>query len=337
MSTELSAKGARMKNGQRRLQARTMIIGWLCAFVVLLLPSFVFQSQYLLYICSLTCIYMIGATGLNIILGYAGQISLAHAAFYGIGAYIIALMAPTVSFWVALPLAGVVCFLIGLALGFPALRVKTHFLAMVTLGFNVIVYLILLNEQGWTGGPYGIFNIGRPRIGPFGFASARGYQILVALVTVVLLALAFWLLNSQWGRAFKAIRENEARGEMLGVNVRNYTLMAFAIGSSFAGLGGALIAPLFGYIDPTMFALGFSFQFLLMVVVGGVGRFEGPLIGAMIVVILPECLRITEKLFPILYALAAMLILIFMPKGMASVVDWIYKKLTGEGELQLSK
>ncbi len=326
-----------MENVQRRMEARHVLIGWLCTLAALLIPVLFFRSQYLLYICSLTCIYMIGATGLNIILGYAGQISLAHAAFYGIGAYVVALGAPTVSFWIALPLAGLVCFVIGLALGFPALRVKTHFLAMVTLGFNIIVYLILINEQKWTGGPYGIFNIERPKVGLLAFTSARGYQVLVAVVTCVLLFLAFWLLNSQWGRAFKAIRENEARGEMLGVNVRNYTLMAFAIGSSFAGLGGALIAPLFGYIDPTMFALGFSFQFLLMVVVGGVGRFEGPLIGAMIVVILPECLRITDKLFPILYALAAMLILIFMPKGMASVVDWGYKKLTGKNELLLTK
>jgi len=124
---------------------------------------------------------------------------------------------------------------------------------------------------------------------------------------------------------------------LLGVSLRNYKVMAFAIGSGYAGLGGALIAPLFGYIDPTMFALPFSFQFLLMVVVGGIGRFEGPLIGAIIVAILPESLRITQKLYPILFALAAMLIMIFMPKGTVSGVDWIYRKITGKEELQLTK
>ena len=322
-------------NPKRRWQNVT--IGWACMFVLFLMPVLIFKSQYLLYLSSLTCIYMIVACGLNIILGYAGQISLAQAGFLGIGAYVGALLGPILSFWVAVPLAGLITFVIGLGLGFPSLRVKTHFLAMVTLGFTVIVYLILVNEQKWTGGPFGIFNIARPKIGPLSFASPAGYHVIVALVTFVLLLLAFWALNSQWGRAFKAIRENEGRAEMLGVNLRNYKLMAFAIGSGFAGIAGGLIGPLFGYIDPTMFALGFSFQFLLMVVVGGVGRFEGPLLGAMIMAILPEALRVTEKLYPIIFALAAMLIMVFMPKGSVSFIDWIYKKLTGKEEPQLTK
>ncbi len=324
------------KANQTRFLRKAMI-GWGCGLVLLLLPVLVFKSQYLLYLASLTCIYMIVACGLNIMLGYAGQISLATAGFLGIGAYLCALLGPTLSFWAALPLAGLVCFVIGWVLGFPSLRVKTHFLAMVTLGFSVIVYLILVNEEKWTGGPYGVFNIRRPHLGPLSFTSPASYHVLVALVTSLLLLLAFWALNSQWGRAFKAIRENEGRAEMLGVNLRNYKLMAFAIGSAFAGIGGALIAPLFGYIDPTMFALGFSFQFLLMVVVGGTGRFEGPLLGAMIVALLPEGLRVTDKYFPVLFALAAILIMVFMPKGCVSAVDWAYKRFTGREEPHLTK
>ena len=272
--------------------------GGLYILALLIMPVFVFKSQYLIYLSSLTCIYMICACGLNIVLGYAGQISLAQAGFLGIGAYIGALWGPTLSFWVTLPLGGVICCVIGLGLGFPSLRVKTHFLAMVTLGFTVIVYLILVNEQKWTGGPYGIFNIRRPKIGFLAFTTPVNYHIIVALVTFTLLLLAFWTLNSPWGRAFKAIRENEGRAEMLGVSLRNYKLMAFAIGSGFAGVAGGLIGPLLGYIDPTMFGLGFSFQFLLMVVVGGVGRFEGPLMGAIIVAILPEALRVDRKTPP---------------------------------------
>jgi branched-chain amino acid transport system permease protein len=320
-----------------KMKLKNVLMGWVGVLVFLLMPVLIFKSQYLLYLSSLTCIYMICASGLNIILGYAGQISLAQAGFMGIGAYTVALLGPAVSFWAALPLAGVITFVIGLGLGFPSLRVKTHFLAMVTIGFTVIVYLILVNEQKWTGGPFGIFNIARPKIGPLAFTSPAGYHIMVALVTFILLLLAFWALNSQWGRAFKAIRENEGRAEMLGVNLRNYKLMAFAIGSGFAGIAGGLISPLFGYIDPTMFALGFSFQFLLMVVVGGIGRFEGPLLGAIIVAILPEALRVTEKLYPIIFALAAILIMVFMPKGSVSFIDWIYRKLTGREELQLTK
>ncbi len=326
-----------MRRVDHKMRLQSVLIGWALALLILLLPVLIFRSQYFLYLSSLTCIYMIVACGLNIVLGYAGQISLAQAGFLGIGAYVCALLSPSVSFWVALPLAGLVCFVIGLGLGFPSLRVKTHFLAMVTLGFTVIVYLILVNEEKWTGGPFGVFNIARPRIGALSFASPSRYHIVVALVTFVLLLLAFWALNSPWGRAFKAIRENEGRAEMLGVNLRNYKLMAFAIGSAFAGIGGALIAPLFGYIDPTMFALGFSFQFLLMVVVGGTGRFEGPLLGAMIVALLPEGLRVTEKFFPVIFALAAILIMVFMPKGCVSAVDWTYKRLTGREEPHLTK
>ena len=145
---------------------KKMVIGWLCMLALLIIPVFIFKSQYLVYLSSLTCIYMIAACGLNIVLGYAGQISFAQAGFLGIGAYVGAFWGPALSFWVTLPLGGLICFVVWLGLGFPSLRVKTHFLAMVTLGFTVIVYLILLNEHKWTGGPYGLFNIPRPSIGP---------------------------------------------------------------------------------------------------------------------------------------------------------------------------
>jgi branched-chain amino acid transport system permease protein len=313
------------------------VIGSLCALALLILPSVVFKSQYLLYLSSLACIYMIVSCGLNITLGYAGQISLAQAGFLGIGAYIGALWGSMLGFWVTLPLGGLIAFAFGLGLGFPSLRVKTHFLAMVTIGFSVIVYLFLMNEQQWTGGPYGLFNIKRPSIGPFTFTSPAGYHIIVAVVTFILLFVALWALNSPWGRAFKAIRENEGRAEMLGVNLRNYKLMAFAIGAGYAGVAGGLIGPLMGYIDPTMFSLAFSFQFLLMVVVGGAGRFEGAILGAIIVAILPESLRFAEKYYPIIFALAAILIMVFMPKGCVSFIDWIYKRLTGKEEIQLTK
>jgi branched-chain amino acid transport system permease protein len=313
------------------------MIGWLFLLAVFILPAFTFESKYMLYLSSITCIYIIASFGLNIILGYAGQISLAQAAFLGIGAYIGALLGPKFSFWVALPLGGVIAFALGLGLGFPSLKVKHHYLAMVTLGFNIIIYLILTNEEKLTGGPYGLFNIARPKIGPLDFTSDKGYHVIIALTTFLLLLLAYWTLNSQWGRAFKGIRENELRAEMLGVSLRNYKLMAFAIGSGFGGIAGGLIAPLFGYIDPTMFTLGFSFQFLLMVVVGGIGRFEGPLIGAILVTILPEVLRVTERFYSIIFSFSAALIMVSMPKGSVALWDWFFKKVTGREAPQLTK
>jgi len=316
---------------------RNLLIGWLCLLAIFVIPVFIVKSQYMLYLTSLTCIYIITSSGLNIILGYAGQISLAQAAFLGIGAYVGALLGPKFSFWMTLPLGGIIAFILGLCLGFPSLKVKHHYLAMVTLGFNIIIYLILMNEQKLTGGPYGLSNIARPKIGPLDFTSDKGYHVIIAITTFLLLLIAYWTLNSQWGRAFKGIRENELRAEMLGVSLRNYKLMAFAIGSGFAGIAGGLIAPLFGYIDPTMFTLGLSFQFLLMVVVGGIGRFEGPLIGAIIVAILPEVLRVTERFYSIIFAFSAALIMVFMPRGSVALWDWFFKKVAGREAPQLTK
>lgn len=321
----------------RRMKPPVWLIGWLCLLGILVLPAFSFKSPYMLYLASLTCIYIMAATGLNLILGYAGQISLAQAAFMGIGAYTVAFLAPKYTFWLALPLGGMIAFGLGLALGFPSLKVKHHYLAMVTLGFNIIVYMVLMNEQEITGGPFGIFDISRPKAGPLDFTSDSGYHVSIALVTFLILFLAYWTLNSQWGRAFKGIRYNELRAEMLGVNLRNYKLIAFAIGSGFAGIAGGLLAPLLGYIDPTTFTIGLSFQFLLMVVVGGSGRFEGPFIGAIIVTILPEVLRVAERLYFVIFAFCALLVLIFVPKGAIALWDWLFRKVTGREAPQLTK
>ena len=291
----------------------------------------------MLYLTSLTCVYFCTASGLNLILGYAGQISLAQAAFMGIGAYTVALLGPTISFWFALVLGAAISFVLGLILGFPSLKVKHHYLAMVTLGFNIIVYLILTNEQEITGGPYGVYNIQRPTLGSLDFTSDAAYHVLIAIGTFIVLLLIYWILNSQWGRAFKGIRENELRAEMIGVSLRNYKLAAFAIGSACAGIAGGFIAPLLGFIDPTVFVVGASFQFLLMVVVGGSGRIEGPLIGAMIITIFPEVMRIAERFYFIIFALAAILILIFMPKGAVALWDWLFKSVTGKEAPRLTK
>ena len=326
-----------MTHGESKKRGIAPIIRWLLLLVIFILPAFVLKSHYMLYLATLSCIYFISASGLNVILGYAGQISLAQAAFMGIGAYTVALLGPKFSFWLALPLGGLVAFVLGLCLGFPSLKVKHHYLAMVTLGFNIIVYLVLTNEQQITGGPYGVFNIARPRIGAFKFTSDARYHIVVALVTFVFIMLLYWALNSQWGRAFKGIRENELRAEMIGVSLRNYKLAAFAIGSGLAGISGGLLAPLLSYIDPTIFVIGFSFQFLLMVVVGGIGRFEGPFIGTLIVTLMPEVLRIADRLYFVIFAFVAMLIMVFMPKGSVALWDWLFKKITGKEAPQLTK
>jgi branched-chain amino acid transport system permease protein len=280
-------------------------------------------EQYKLYVASLTLVYLILAIGLNLTLGYAGQISLAHAAFMSFGSYAVAILGPRgVPFEAALAVGAVLAFGCGLVVGFPALKVKHHFLAMVTLGFNIIVFLVLRNWEGLTGGSFGISGIARPAWGRLAFQSDRAYYVYMLGWAAVVVGSAYWILTSRWGRAFRAIRENELRAEVVGVSLRTYKLMAFAIGAAYAGIGGGLFAPLLGYIDPGAYTLDRSVQFLMMVVLGGLGRFEGPFIGAVLVTVLPEVLRASEGLYLVVFALAVILMMLFMPKGLVGAWDW---------------
>jgi branched-chain amino acid transport system permease protein len=289
-------------------------------------------EQYKLYVATLVLVYIIMAIGLNLTLGYAGQISLAHAAFMSIGAYAVAILDRRgVPFEGSLAVGAVIAFLLGIMVGFPALRVKHHFLAMVTLGFNVIVFLILRNWEWLTGGSLGIADIARPAWGRLAFRSDLGFYVYVVGWTGLVVASAYWLLHSRWGRAFRAIRENEMRAEVVGVNLRTYKLLAFAIGAGYAGIGGALFAPLVGYIDPNAFTLDRSIQFLMMVVIGGLGRFEGPFIGALVVTALPEALRSSEGLYLIIFSAAVILMVLFMPTGLVGLWDRLRLRL-GRGE-----
>ena len=290
----------------------------LCALLVLPLGL----EQYKLFVGSLVLVYVIAAIGLNLTLGYAGQISLAHAAFLAFGAYSVAILQPHgIPFELCLLIGAAISFVFGLLIGFPALRVKHHYLAMVTIGFTIIVFLCLRNFPTVTGGSFGISGIERPDWGIVSFESDRAYYIYTLLWAVPALASAYWIKNSRWGRAFKSIRENEMRAEALGVSLRNYKLMAFAIGAAYAGVAGALFAPLLGYIDPPAFYIERSIQFLLIVVIGGLGRFEGPIIGSIVVVVLPEILRASQGLYLIIFALSIMLMMLFMPKGLIGLWD----------------
>ncbi len=286
-------------------------------------------DQYKLYVLSLTLVYVILAIGLNLTLGYAGQISLCHAAFMAFGSYAVAILGQRgVPFEVGLVLGVALAFGWGLVLGFPALKVKHHYLAMVTLGFNIIVFLVLRNWESLTGGSFGISGVARPAWGPLSFKSDRAFYFYILAWAAVVVVSAYWILHSRWGRAFRAIRENEMRAEVVGVSLRNYKLMAFAIGAAYAGTGGALFAPLLGYIDPGAYTLDRSIQFLMMVVLGGLGRFEGPFIGALVVTVLPEVLRGSEGLYLIIYALAVIIMMLFMPKGLVGLWDlaWRFSK-----------
>ena len=299
--------------GRRLLPLAVLLLGGLLPLVF---------EQYKLYVASLTLVYLVLAIGLNLTLGYAGQISLAHGAFMAFGAYSVAILGQHgLPVELGLAVGAALGFGWGLVVGFPALKVKHHYLAMVTLGFNIIVFLVLRNWEWLTGGSFGISGIARPAWGRISFTSDRAYYLYMLGWAAVVVASAHWILTSPWGRAFRAIRENEMRAEVVGVSLRSYKLMAFAIGAAYAGIGGGLFAPLLTYIDPGAFTLDRSIQFLMMVVLGGLGRFGGPFAGAILVTVLPEVLRASEGLYLIIYALAVILMMLFLPTGLAGLWD----------------
>ena len=292
----------------------------------IVVPSFL--KNYGIHLFTTWLVFIIATMGLNLTVGYAGQKSLGHAAFFGIGAYTVALFLKAgLSFWLGLPVAALLCFVVGLIVGFPALRVQTIYLAFATLGFNTAMWLVMRNEEWLTGGTFGINNIARPSVFGWSLDGNLAYYRFV-LVMALLLGLLLWgLLRSPWGKAFTALRDNPIRAESLGVDTRAYTLMSFAIGAAYAGMAGGLYASQVQFIDPALFTVGASIMMYLMVVVGGPGYFLGPILGSAIGVILPEWLRFAQGWYLMVFGSAVVLLMIWLPDGLLSIPDrWRARK-----------
>ena len=283
-----------------------------------------FLKNYGIHMFTTWLVFIIATMGLNLTVGYAGQKSLGHAAFFGSGAYTVAIMLKAgFSFWLGLPVAALICFVTGLALGFPALRVQTIYLAFATLGFNSALWLVMRNEEWLTGGTFGINNIARPSLGGISLDGNLAYYYLVLGFTIALALLLWGLLRSPWGKAFTALRDNAIRAESLGIDTRNYTLLSFAIGAVYAGLAGGLYASQVQFIDPALFTVGASIMMYLMVVVGGPGYFLGPVLGAAVGVVLPEWLRFAQAWYLFVFGTAVVVLMIWLPDGLLSIPDRI--------------
>jgi branched-chain amino acid transport system permease protein len=211
-------------------------------------------------------------------------------------------------------------------LGYPALRVQHHFLAFVTLAFNTLVFLVMRNEEWLTGGSFGIAGIPRPDFWLVSTMKGPAFYYFVVAMFLVCAGLLYGMLRSPWGRAFKSLRENAIRADSLGVDVKRFTLMAFAIGASYGGFAGSLMAPLVQFIDPMSFTLVISLKVLLMVVVGGSGYFLGPLLGAGLVILMPEFLRFADGYYLIIYAGLVLVLMVFCPKGLMGMVERIRER-----------
>ncbi len=293
-------------------------------------------SRYYLQIASVAVVFAVALVGYDFVLGRAGQLSLSHAAFFGIGAYTFALLAVRLRmpFWIALPAAAIVAALFGLAVGIPSLRLRGHYLAIATLGFGEIVRLILTRWTEVTNGVDGIARIPAPAFGPFIIGDNIGQYYLV-VATLAILAWVAWRINaSKFGLVLVAIREGETAAEVMGVDTRRGKVMAFVLGAFYAGIAGSLYASLFSYISPETFGLEQSIVMLAMLLLGGIGSIAGAVIGAVVLSFLPEWLRFLKDYYLIVYGVGILLMMSFMPSGIVGFIrEWIARTMRGERRL----
>ncbi len=259
-------------------------------FVFLLVFPFI-ANAYLLYMANMIGFAVIGAVGLNLLTGFTGQISLGHSAFIGVGAYTSAILITKLgfSFWLSLPLAGLVSALAGLIIGLPSLRVKGLYLCIATLASQFILEFIFVHWESMTKGITGI-HIPPPQIGSYIFSTEKKFYWITLFFSVLAVAYARNLVRSRMGRAFVAIRDRDLSAEIIGINLLRYKLSAFAISSFYAGVAGALWVSFLKVVTPEHFPFILSIQFLAMVIIGGLGSILGSIFGAVFMTIVPEFL-----------------------------------------------
>ena len=277
-------------------------------------------GMYQTNIVTTALMYVILGLGLNIVIGLGGLLQLGYAAFYAVGAYTYGILNTRfgLSFWIALPLGAVLATLFGVLLGFPVLRLKGDYLAIVTLGFAEICRIVLENWNDFSSGPSGISQIARPPL--FGIKltvpQSVTYLYLITLVLVVITVFVVRRLeNSRLGRAWEAMREDAVASEAMGVNLTIAKLSAFALGAFWAGLVGVLFAAKTTFINPASFTLMESVLVLCIIVLGGMGSTAGVIVGALIIVLLPEYLRAFSQYRMLLYGSILVLMMVFRPGG----------------------
>jgi branched-chain amino acid transport system permease protein len=301
---------------------RVLVIG---AFVA---APFVQTNGYWLHVLCVALIGVILALGLQLLVGMAGLLSLGQAAFYGIGAYVSAVLTLRFGtpFLIAFVLAGIAAALSSLLL-VPIVRLQGSSLAVATLGFNIIIYLVLLNEDWATGGSFGLMNVPAPRIFGYVFASDRSMYFLCLLVAVIVYLAMERLVNSRFGRALKAISQDEDAARACGISIDLYKSKCFLVAAFAAGIAGSLYAHQARYLNPNDFTFNKSIEILIMVVVGGLGSLPGAVIGALIVVVMPEYLRSSGELRLILFGVLVVALVGFRRGGIAGLAPVLGQRL----------
>lgn len=287
---------------------------------------------YYLYVINLVLVFVTINVGYSLVVGYTGQISLCQGAFAAIGAYLTALLALRLGLpvWLALLLAPCLTAVVGVLIAIPALRLSGHYLALVTLGFNTIVEIVLRVWVSMTNGSYGL-SVPRLALGPFTFASdAR--LVYVNYAVALLSAWVCWnLVRSRTGRAFTSVRGSETAAVSLGIDVARTKSLAFALSAFFGALGGGLFAITIGLVSPDDFGLPRVLAFLTMLIVGGLGSLAGTIVGTAILTVLPEALRFLKDYEELMYGVLLLAALNRMPKGIVGLVRGLKVRL-GYGE-----
>ena len=288
------------------------------AALLIILPLLLQQiNDYWMHIVIMIGIFSILSMSLNVIIGYAGQFALGHAAFYGIGAYAAALLMIHfhLSFWIALPAAAVIAGFFGFLLGTPVIRLRGDYLGIVTLGFGEIVRLIFVNWIDVTRGPMGIPGIPAPTLFGYTFSGKIEFYYLILVLVLITFFVINRIVHSGVGLSLLTIREDETLAKSIGIRPNHYKLLAFTVGGFFAGIAGAFWASYISFVSPDAFRYLDSVNILAMVILGGTASLPGSILGATLLVLAPELLRYMSDYRMMLMGLAIVLMMIFKPTG----------------------
>jgi branched-chain amino acid transport system permease protein len=296
----------------------------LAALALLTLP-FWLGSPYHLHVAIMAGIFTILALSLNLLLGYTGQLSLGHAAFFGIGAYTSALLTLRLewSFWLGLPAAALAAALAGWAIGRLALKVRGAYFVLVTISFAGVISLVSVNWMDLTNGPLGLPGVPAPELARFSLRTKSAYYYLVLLAAAASYLVCHRLVHSRLGRAFLALRENEALAESVGVDPTRTLVVAAVVSAAMAGVAGSLYAHYTRFVSPEVFLFSYTVTMVIMVVAGGKGTLLGPVVGALLFTILPEALReaMAWQWQMLAYGVLLVLLVFFLPRGIVPTVS----------------
>ncbi len=298
-------------------------LGWISLAVLLVIPM-LGGSRYLIYLGTLIALQAALATSLNIVMGYAGQFAMSHAAFYGFGAYASAILITSLglSFWIAVPLAMLGAGVLAAAIGYPALRYTggVH-LALITFAFGELARLVAANWDGLTGGPMGMRVMYSPgSLFGIDLSSAKGLYWLAAGMLLICLLVTVVIERSRFGRGLVAVREDETLASFLGINVVGYKVAAYAISSMLAAMVGCAYAPIMNFISPDLLSAHETISMIGILILGGIGTVAGPIIGTIVFFGIPEVLRVARLYRLVVLGMVIVLVVLFMPKGVGGVL-----------------